>query len=324
MMKKLLALIAAPLLACPVLVLAQEPYPSKPIRMVVGYAPGGGTDVMARLISARMTELMGQTVFVENKPGNSGILAASQVAKSPADGYTVMMGVVSLNAIQPSLTPNLPFDPIKDFTPVTLTASVPHFIVVNPSLAVNSVKELIAHAKANPGKLSYPSAGNGTTPHIAGELFASMAGIAMVHVPYKSTGQSMPDLLAGRLEVGFDTLPTTATHVKSGKLRALAVTSARRLADFPTVPTVEEAGVPGYRFSTWYGVFAPGGTPPAVVNKLHAEIAKALQNNETRVKFAEMGVDDTVTRTPDEFAALVRGDIAKFAKVVKDAGIKLE
>jgi tripartite-type tricarboxylate transporter receptor subunit TctC len=303
---------------------AQEPYPSRPIRMVVGYAPGGGTDVMARLLSARMSETLGQSVFVENKPGNSGILAAGQVAKSAPDGYTLMMGVVSLNAIQPSLVADLPFDPVKDFAPVNLTASVPHFIVVHPSLAVNSVKELIAYAKANPGKISYPSAGNGTTPHIAGEMFRAMTGTDMVHVPYKSTGQSMPDLLAGRLQVGFDTLPTTATYVRQGKLRALAVTGARRLADFPNVPTVEEAGVPGYRFGTWYGVFAPAGTPATIVQKLHAEIAKALQSPEIHAKFAEMGVDDTVTRTPEDFAALVRSDIARFAKLVKDNNIRIE
>jgi tripartite-type tricarboxylate transporter receptor subunit TctC len=303
---------------------AQEPYPSRPIRMVVGYAPGGGTDVMARLLSARMSETLGQSVFVENKPGNSGILAAGQVVKSAPDGYTLMMGVVSLNAIQPSLVADLPFDPVKDFAPVNLTASVPHFIVVHPSLAVNSVKELIAYAKANPGKISYPSAGNGTTPHIAGEMFRAMTGTDMVHVPYKSTGQSMPDLLAGRLQVGFDTLPTTATYVRQGKLRALAVTGARRLADFPNVPTVEEAGVPGYRFGTWYGVFAPAGTPATIVQKLHAEIAKALQSPEIHAKFAEMGVDDTVTKTPEDFAALVRSDIARFAKLVKDNNIRIE
>jgi tripartite-type tricarboxylate transporter receptor subunit TctC len=304
--------------------LADDAYPNKPIRMVVGYAPGGGTDVMARIIAARMTEHMGQSVIVDNRPGNSGIIAATQVAKSPADGYTVMMGVVSLNAIQPSLVPNLPFDPIKDFAPVSLAVSVPHFIVVHPSMAATTVKELIAYAKANPGKISYPSAGNGTTPHIAGEMFLSMTGTSMVHVPYKSTGQSMPDLLAGRLLVGFDTLPTTAIHVKNGKLRALAVTSAKRLADFPNVPTVEEAGVPGYVFGTWYGVFAPAGTPPAIVKRLHAEIAKALQVPDTRAKLIDMGMDDTVTRSPEEFATLVRNDIAKFAKLVKEAGIKLE
>jgi tripartite-type tricarboxylate transporter receptor subunit TctC len=246
------------------------------------------------------------------------------VAKSPADGYTLMMGVVSLNAIQPSLVPNLPFDPVKDFAPVTLTASTPHLIVAHPSLPVTSIRELIAHSKANPGKLSFPSAGNGTTPHIAGELFLSMAHVKMVHVPYKSTGQSMPDLLAGRMEVGFDTLASAIPHVKSGKLRGLAVTDARRLADLPSIPTVEEAGLPGYRFSTWYGVFAPAGTPPAIVNRLHAEINKGIQSPDLRAKYVEMGFDDSVTRSPEEFAALVRNDIAKFAVLVKEANIRLE
>jgi tripartite-type tricarboxylate transporter receptor subunit TctC len=320
MTKLLLAVLS--LLTLPAL--AQDTYPSKPIRMVVGYAPGGGTDVVARLVAARMTVQLGQSVIVENRPGNSGIVAASQVAKSPADGYTIMMGVISLNAIQPSLVPNLPFDPVKDFAPVTLTGSTPHLIVAHPSTSITSIRELIAHAKANPGKLSFPSAGNGTTPHIAGELFLSMAGVKMVHIPYKSTGQSMPDLLAGRMEVGFDTFSSAIPHVRGGKLRPLAVSSAARLPDLPGVPTVEEAGLPGYRFGTWYGVFAPAGTPPAIVNRLHAEINKALQSPDVRAKYAEMGMDDSVTRTPEEFAALVRADIARFAKLVKEAGIKIE
>ena len=317
-------LLLAVLSLLPLPALAQDAYPSKPIRMVVGYAPGGGTDVVARLVAARMTVQLGQSVIVENRPGNSGIVAASQVAKSPADGYTIMMGVISLNAIQPSLVPNLPFDPVKDFAPVTLTGSTPHLIVAHPSTSITSIRELIAHAKANPGKLSFPSAGNGTTPHIAGELFLSMAGVKMVHIPYKSTGQSMPDLLAGRMEVGFDTFSSAIPHVRGGKLRPLAVSSAARLPDLPGVPTVEEAGLPGYRFGTWYGVFAPAGTPPAIVNRLHAEINKALQSPDVRAKYAEMGMDDSVTRTPEEFAALVRADIARFARLVKEAGIKIE
>jgi tripartite-type tricarboxylate transporter receptor subunit TctC len=304
--------------------LAQDTYPSKPIRMVVGYAPGGGTDVVARLVAARLTSQLGQSVIVENRPGNSGILAASQVAKTAPDGYTIMMGVISLNAIQPNLVANFPYDPVKDLAPVTLTGSTPHLLVSHPSTSITSIKELIAYAKANPGKLSFPSAGNGTTPHIAGELFLSMAGVKMVHVPYKSTGQSMPDLIAGRLEVGFDTLASAIPHVRSGKLRPLAVSSATRLADLPAVPTVDEAGLPGYRFGTWYGVFAPGGTPPAIVNRLHAEINKGLQSPDLRAKYAEMGMDDSVTRTPEEFAALVRADIARFAKLIKEAGIKIE
>jgi tripartite-type tricarboxylate transporter receptor subunit TctC len=324
-MKKLLISLAAAIAlpSAPAFAQAQN-FPTKAIRFVVGFAPGGGTDVVARLIAPKLSENLGQPVVVENRPGASGTVAAGQVAKSAPDGHTIMMGVVSVNTILPSLMPNLPYDPIKDFAAVTLTASVPHLIVVHPSLPVKTIKDLIALAKAEPGKLNYPSAGNGTTPHIAGEMFKSMAGVDLMHVPYKSTGQSMPDLLGGRLSVGFDTYPTAAPHVRTGKLRAIAATSTKRLAEFPDVPTVEESGVPGYRFATWYGVFAPAGTPPAIVNRLHAEFAKAMNSPDIRPRLVEMGIDDTTTRTPEEFATLVRNDMARFSKVVKDAGVKLE
>jgi tripartite-type tricarboxylate transporter receptor subunit TctC len=301
-----------------------QPYPSKPIRMIVGFPPGGGTDVVARIITPKLAENLGQPVVIENRPGATGTVAAEMVARSPNDGYTIMMGHVSVNAIAPSLFPKLPYDVIKDFAPVTLAASVPHFIVVHPSLQVASVKELIAHARAQPGRLSFPSAGNGSTPHLAGEMFKSMTGVDLVHVPYKGTGQSMADLLAGQHLVGFDTMPASAPYVRSGKLRPLAVTSAKRLPEFPDVPTVEEAGVPGYRLATWYGVFAPAGTPPAIVNRLHGEIAKAMQAPETRDKLVAIGVDETVTRSPEEFAAIVRADTARYAKVIKDAGLKID
>lgn len=320
-MKRLLtALLAA--LALPAM--AQGDFPNKPIRLIVGFAPGGGTDIMARVVATRMSEQLGSAVIVENRPGNSGIVGAVAVAKAPPDGYTLMMGVMSLNTIQPNLVPNLPFDPIKDFEPVNLVASVPHFIVVPPALGVNSIAELIAYAKANPGKISYPSAGTGTSSHLGGEMFRLQGGnLHMVHIPYKSAGHSMPDLLAGRVHVGFETLPTTAAYVKGGKLKALAVTTPKRLVDFPNVPTTAEAGLPGYRLRTWYGVFAPGGTPKAIVNRLHAEIARAIQSPEARPKLVEMGVDDTVTPTPEDFAAMVRSELAHFAKLVKEAGIKL-
>jgi tripartite-type tricarboxylate transporter receptor subunit TctC len=320
-LKRLLtALLAA--LALPAL--AQGDYPNKPIRMIVGFAPGGGTDIMARVVATRMSEHLGHAVVVENRPGNSGIVGAVAVAKAPPDGYTLMMGVMSLNTIQPNLVPNLPFDPIKDFAPVNLVASVPHFILVPPSLGVNSIAELIAYAKANPGKISYPSAGTGTSTHLAGEMFRLQAGnLDIVHIPYKSAGHSMPDLLAGRVQIGFETLPTTAAYVKSGKLKALAVTSPKRLAEFPTVPTTAEAGLPAYRLRTWYGVFAPAGTPSAIVNRLHAEIARAVLSPDSKAKLLEMGMDDSVTPTPEDFAAMVRSELEYFAKLVKEAGIKL-
>ncbi|MBI3375948.1 MAG: tripartite tricarboxylate transporter substrate binding protein [Betaproteobacteria bacterium] len=301
-----------------------QAYPNKPIRMVVGFPPGGGTDVVARIITPKLSENLGQPVVIENRPGATGTVAAAAVAKSPADGYTIMMGHVSVNAIAPSLFPNLPYDVIKDFAPVTLAASVPHFIVVHPSLPVTSIRELIAYAKARPGKLSFPSAGNGSTPHLSGEMFKSMTGIDLVHVPHKGTGQSIQDLLAGQHQVAFDTVPASTPYVRSGRMRVLAVSSAKRLADSPEVPTVEEAGVPGYQINTWYGVFAPAGTPEAIVHRLHAEIAKAMHSPETRSRLTELGADGTETRSPEEFAAIVRADTTRYAKIIRDAGLKMD
>jgi len=299
-------------------------YPSRPVKMVVGFPPGGGTDVVARIIAPGLGENLGQPVVIENRPGATGTVAAAMVAKSPADGYTIMMGHVSVNAIAPSLFPNLQYDAIRDFAPVTLAASVPHFVVVHPSLPVHSIRELIAYAKERPGKLSFPSAGNGSTPHLAGEIFKAMAGVDLVHVPYKGTGQSVADLLAGQHQVGFDTAPASAGYVRSGRMRVLGVSSAKRLPEYPDVPTVAEAGVPGYEVITWYGVFAPGGTSPAIVGRLHAEIVKAMQAPAAHARLAEAGADGSVTRTPEEFAAIVRADTARYAKIIKEAGLRID
>ncbi|HEY6239833.1 MAG TPA: tripartite tricarboxylate transporter substrate binding protein [Burkholderiales bacterium] len=301
-----------------------QSYPIRPIRMVVGFPPGGGTDVVARIVSPKLSENLGQPVVIENRPGATGTVAAAMVAKSPPDGYTIMMGHVSVNAIAPSLFPNLQYDVMKDFAPVTLAASVPHFVVVHPSLPVHSISELIAYAKARPGQLSFPSAGNGSTPHLAGEIFKSMAGVNLVHVPYKGSGQSMADLLAGQHQVAFDTAPASAAYVRSGRMRVLGVSSAKRVPEYPDVPTLAEAGVPGYEVITWYGVFAPGGTAPAIVGRLHTEIAKAMDAPDTRARLAEAGADGTVTRSPEEFAAMVRADTARYAKIIKDAGLKID
>ena len=292
-------------------------------RLVVGFAPGGGTDIVARLLAAKISEDTGQSMIVENRPGGSGVVAASQVARAAPDGSYLMMGVISLNTIQPHLT-TLPYDPLKAFTPVTLTASVPHIVVVHPSLPVRTIPELIAYLKANPDKGSFPSAGNGTTPHIAGEMFKHMAGVQMLHVPYKSSGQSIPDLVSGRLTVGFDTYPAAAPLVRAGQLRPIAVTSTKRLKEFPDLPTVAESGLPSYQFSTWYGVFAPAGTPDAVVNKLHADFARAMTAPMVHTKLLDMGIDDTETRTPADFARLVETDLARFAKIIKEANIRIQ
>jgi tripartite-type tricarboxylate transporter receptor subunit TctC len=270
-----------------------------------------------------MAELLGQPVVIENRPGATGTTAAGQVAKSPNDGYTIMMGHVSVNAIAPALFSNLTYDVVRDFSPIGIAAAVPHFVTVHPSVPSRSLRELLEYLKTNPER-TYPSAGNGSMPHLAGEMFRSLAGVKMVHVPYKGTGQSMQDLLGGQHVVAFDTMPASAPHVRSGKLRALAVSSASRLPAFPDVPTAEEAGLAGYQVTTWYGVFAPPNTPPAIVNRLHADLVKAMQTPDTKSKLEGIGADGTVSRSPEEFAALVRADTARYAKIVKDIGLKID
>jgi tripartite-type tricarboxylate transporter receptor subunit TctC len=319
-MKRLLVAIAL-LLSLP---LQAQDYPAKPVRMVVGFPPGGGTDVVARIINPRFSELLGQSVVIDNRPGATGTMAAGQVAKSAPDGYTIMMGHVSVNAIAPALFANLPYDVVKDFAPVGIAAAVPHFVTVHPSLHVSSLNDLILFIKTKPGQLTFPSAGNGSMPHLAGEIFCSLAGVKMVHVPYKGSGQSMQDLLGGQHLVAFDTMPASAPHVRSGRLIAIATSSAKRLPAFADVPTAEEAGLAGYQVITWYGVFAPAGTPAPIVTRLHADLVKAMQTPEVRAKLEGIGADGTVSRSPEEFAALVRADTARYAKIVKDIGLKLD
>jgi tripartite-type tricarboxylate transporter receptor subunit TctC len=324
-MRKILLLLVVCIVASPG-AQAQDAsgYPGKPVRMVVGFPPGGGTDIVARILVPRLSEQLGQPVVIENRPGATGTTAAAQVAASPADGYAIMMGHVAVNAIAPSLFSNLGYDVIRDFAPVAISASVPHLVTVHPSLQVNTLRELIAHLKANPDKLSFPSAGNGSMPHLAGEVFKNLAGVKVLHVPYKGSGQSMQDLLGGVHLVAFDTMAASAPYVRSGKLRALAVSSAARQPAFPDVPTAEEAGLPGYLVTTWYGVFAPAATPAAIVARLHAETVKAMQAPDVRAKLEGIGADGTVSRSPAEFAALVRADTARYAKIVKDIGLKLD
>jgi tripartite-type tricarboxylate transporter receptor subunit TctC len=262
-------------------------------------------------------------VVIENRPGATGTMAAGQVAKSAPDGYTIMMGHVSVNAIAPAMFSNLTYDVIKDFAPIGLGAAVPHFVTVHPSVSSQSLRELIQLMKSKPG-MTFPSAGNGSMPHLAGEIFQSLAGVKLVHVPYKGSGQSMQDLLGGQHLVAFDTMPASSPHVRSGKLRALATSSTARLQPFPDVPTAGEAGLAGYQVITWYGVFAPAGTPPAIVNRLHADLVKAMTTPDVKDKLEGIGADGTVSRTPEEFAALVRADTARYAKIVKDIGLKID
>jgi tripartite-type tricarboxylate transporter receptor subunit TctC len=302
---------------------AAQDYPNKPVRMVVGFPPGGGTDVVARILAPRMTELLGQPVVVDNRPGATGTMAAGQVAKTAPDGYTIMMGHVSVNAIAPALFSNLTYDVLKDFAPVAITAAVPHLVTVHPSVPAQNLKELVQFLKSK-SDLSYPSAGNGSMPHLAGEIFKSLAGVKLEHIPYKGTGQSMANLLGGQHVVAFDTMPAAAPHVKSGKLRAIAVSSASRVPSFPDVPTGEQAGLAGFQVTTWYGLFAPAGTPPAIVNRLHADTVKAMQTPDVRGKLEGIGADGTVSKSPAEFAALVRADTARYAKLVKEIGLKID
>ena len=300
-----------------------EDYPAKPVRFVVPFAPGGTTDVLARLIGEKLSVSLGQQFVIDNQAGAGGNIGTAQVAKAEPDGYTILMGTVGTHAINQSIYPRLPFDPIKDFAPVTLVATVPNVLVVNPEVLVHSVAELIELAKAKPGELNFASSGNGSSIHLSGELFKSMTGVDMVHVPYKGSGPAVVDLLGGQVEMMFDNLPSSAPQIKAGKLRPLGVTSKERSPTLPDVPTIAEAGVPGYEALSWFGVLVPAGTRDAIVAKLQNEIAKALADPAMRERFAELGAVP-VGGTSAEFADLITAETAKWAKVVQDAGIKLE
>jgi tripartite-type tricarboxylate transporter receptor subunit TctC len=300
-----------------------QDYPSKPIRLVVPFAAGGATDVLARLVGERLTASLGQQVVVDNRPGAGGNIGSDLVARAEPDGYTILMGAVGTHAINPSLYPKMPYDPVKDFAPVTLVASVPNVLVVNPEVPANSVQELIDLAKANPGELNFASSGNGTSIHLSGELFKAMTGTDIVHVPYKGSGPAVTDLLGGQVQMMFDNMPSSLPHVKAGKLRALGVTSAKRSPALPEVPTIAEAGVPSYDATSWFGILAPAGTSEPVVTRLQGAIVQALGEPEMRQRMADLGAEP-VGDTPAEFGQFIAAEIAKWAKVVNDAGVKLE
>ena len=299
-----------------------QSYPSKPIRVVVPATPGGAIDLAARTIGAKLTEAWGQPVVVENKGGAAGIVGSDSVAKAAPDGHTLAL-VASSHAINPSLYAKLPFDTVKDFAPVILTHVVPLVLVVNQALPAKSVNEFISYAKANPGKLSFASSGNGGAPHLSAELFKAMAGIDMLHVPYKGSTAAHPDLLSGQVPVMFDTVVAIAPHVKSGKVRALGVTTTRRSAVLPDVPPISQAGLPGYDTSTWGGVLAPGGTPMEIVAKLNAEIARILKMPDVRERMMNAG-SEPGGGTPEQFKAFIDAEMIKWAKVVKDSGAKAD
>ena len=306
----------------PILVAAQ-PYPSKPIRLVVPFPPGGSLDVVARAIGQKLSEAWGQPVVIDNRPGAGGNIGADVVAKSVPDGYTILEGALSTHAVNVSLYAKMPYDPIRDFTPITLVAVTPNVLVLNPSLPANSVGELIAYAKANPGKLSFGSGSNGSAGHLAGELFKTEAGVDMLHVPYKGGAPALQALLAGDTQLMFDNLANSMQLVRAGKLKAIAVTTAKRSALVPELPTLAETGLPGFDIYTWWGFLAPAGTPKEIIAKWNAEVTRILNAPDMRAFFAQQGAEPAPT-TPEQFAALIRSEIPKYAKIIKDSGAKID
>ena len=300
-----------------------QPYPSKPARMIVPYPPGGSADILARAIGAKVGEGLGQPVVIDNRPGAGTIIGTEATAKSAPDGYTFMLGTVSSHAINPALNPKLPFDPVKDFTPLSLVASIPFAMIVHPSVAAKSVQEFVALAKAKPGQINYSSAGTGTSNHLAGELLKSMAGIDLVHVPYKGSAPALNDLIAGQVSMMFDLVLTAAPHIKSGAARGLAVTGSQRSPVLPELPTVAESGLPGYEVSAWFGIFAPAGLPQPVAQRLNAEFVKVMREPDLKQRLASLGADP-LTSSPEQFSAYLRSEIDKWAKVVKASGMKLD
>ncbi len=316
---KLLRQLLAALLALAAVAANAQPYPSKSVRLVSPYSPGGLGDLLPRAIAAGLADLLGQQVIVENRPGASMVIGTQAVAKSAPDGHTLVLGSVTSLAINVSAHRNLPYDPVKDFTPVSLCYTTPLYLVVHPSLPVRSVKDLITLARAQPGKLAFASGGNGSSNHLAGELFKALARVDMLHVPYKGAGPAMTDVMAGHVSLMFGA--AGLSDAKTGKVRVLAVTSAKRTAVAPQLPTVQESGVPGYESTIWFGILAPAGTPAAIVTRLNQDIHKVLAQPQMRERFAS---GDITPSTPEEFAALIQREIPKWRKVFAAAKIAAE
>jgi len=299
-----------------------QTYPAKPIRIVVPFAPGGGADIIARILGQKMTDRWGQQVVVDNRAGASGNIGAEIVAKAAPDGHTLLMASSAL-AINPSVYRSVPYDPIKDFAPITQPALLPNILVVHPSVPVKTVRDLVALAKSKPGHIIYASAGAGTGTHLAAEMFKLMAGVDMVHVPYKGGGAVISDLLGGQVALTFATLPSVMPYVKAGRLRALAMTTTKRWPGLPAVPTIAESGFPSFEISTWIGLLAPAGTPKDAVGKLYGEVTRILKLPDVRERFDSLGMEP-VGDTPEQFAAYIRSELAKYAKVVKQSGARVE
>jgi len=324
--RTLIALAAA--VALPSAALAQANWPTKPVRIVVPFAPGGTTDILARVLAPELSKAFGQQFIVDNRGGAGGNIGADHVAKSPGDGYTLLMGTVGTHGINKALYTNLSYDPQKDFAPITLVAGVPNIMVMNAArateLGINTVPDFIRYAKANPGKLNMASSGNGTSIHLAGELFKAQTGVFMTHIPYRGSGPAVRDLIGGTMDVMFDNLPSAMPHIQAGSLKAFAVTSDVRSRALPDIPTVAEAAnLPGFEASSWFGMLAPAGTPPEIVARLQTEIAKALKLPEINTRLEGLGAIPS-GNTPQEFARLIDSEIAKWAPVVKAAGARVD
>ena len=319
----MLARLAAALLATLAATALAQPYPSKPIKVIVPFAPGGNVDITARLVAPALSEALGQPVVVENKPGAGGTIGADMVAKSPPDGYTLLMGSNSTFSVAPSLYPKNPYNPLRDFAPVIMIASAPFVLVTNPGVAAKDAKELVALAKASPGKLTMSSAGTGSSNHLVGELFQEISGARFTHIPYKGSGQALTDLMGGQVNLHFDQITSAASHIQGGKLRPLLVTARVRVPMLPDVPTAAEAGYAAFEATNVTGLIAPAGTPRDIIDKLNAATQKVISQPAIREKFAGIGAEAT-GGTPEQFGAYIRDDLSKWTRIVKDANVKVE
>jgi tripartite-type tricarboxylate transporter receptor subunit TctC len=303
-------------------VMAQS-YPAKPVKTIVPFPAGGTTDILGRIVAQKLSERLGQQFIIDNRGGAGGNIGADIVAKSAPDGYTLLVGTVGTNAINASLYAKMPYDTAKDFVPIGLIAAVPNVLVVHPAVPARSVKELIDLLKSKPGEINFASSGNGTSIHLSGELFKTMAGVNMNHIPYKGSAPALTDLIGGQVQLMFDNLPSSMPHIKAGRLRALAVTSLKRSAALPDVPTIAEAALPGFDASSWFALFAPAGTPKEIVAKLNSELNAILQLPDVREKFAAQGAEPTEFN-PEQFAAFTHAELTKWARVVKESGAKVD
>jgi len=302
---------------------AQDAWPSRPIKLVVPFAAGGTSDVLARTLAEKLQGALKQTVIVDNKAGAGGVIGADSVAKAPADGYTILLGTIASHAINPALQPKMPYDALKDFAPVDLLGSISNVLLVGATQPYKTVKDLTAAAKAKPGSVAFASAGQGSSQHMSGELFKLLAGAELTHIPYKGSAPAIQDVIGGQVPMSFETVTVALPHIQSGKVRALAVTSAKRSPALPDTPTLQEAGIAGFDVASWQAIYAPDGTPPAIVQRLNAEIEKIVAMPDVKAKFETLGLQHS-PNTPAEFAAFNKAEVAKWTKVVKDGNVKPE